>query len=77
MGTDADSGQEGEMKYVVLDGRKYDWSEVRRLRRQQIIEARRVRQLTLFELKEDTRPSSQRSADGRYTEPLLFEKSGR
>ena len=47
------------------------WKEICRLRREQI-EAARKPQLTLFELKEDARPASQRSVEGRYTEPLLF-----
>ena len=30
------------------------------------------KQLTLFELQTDSRPASQLSADGRYSEPTLF-----
>lgn len=59
------------MRTIVIDGKQYDWKEIRRLRREQI-QAVRKPQLTLFELKEDTRPASQRSVEGRYTEPLLF-----
>ncbi len=59
------------MRTIVIDGRQYDWKAIRRLRREQIQAARKP-QLTLFELKEDTRPASQRSVEGRYTEPLLF-----
>jgi len=33
---------------------------------------KRAAQLSLFELKEDRRPASQLSADGRYSEPTLF-----
>lgn len=46
--------------------------DIRRMRREQIA-AQRKPQLTLFELKEDSRPVSQRTAEGRYLEPLLFE----
>ena len=59
------------MRTIVIDGKHYDWKEIRRLRREQI-EAERKPQLTLFELKEDARPASQRSVEGRHTEPLLF-----
>ncbi len=59
------------MRTIVIDGKQYDWKEIRRLRREQIQAARKPL-LTLFELKEDTRPASQRSVEGRYTELLLF-----
>jgi hypothetical protein len=59
------------MRTIVIDGKRYDWREIRRLRRDQI-QAARKSQLTLFEMKEDARPGSQRSVEGRYTEPLLF-----
>jgi hypothetical protein len=39
--------------------------------------ARKQTQLTLFEMKHDTRPETQRSADGRYSQPLLFESQPR
>jgi hypothetical protein len=57
------------MRTIVIDDRQYDWKEIRRLRREQI-EAARKPQPTLFELKEDARPASQRSVEGRYSEPL-------
>ncbi len=47
------------------------WKEILKLRREQRKAARQP-QLTLFELKEDSRPASQRTAEGRYTEPMLF-----
>ena len=59
------------MKYIVIDGKQYDWKQIRRLRRDQL-QAARNPQLALFELKEDARPASQRRVEGRYTEPLLF-----
>jgi hypothetical protein len=60
------------MRTIVVDGKQHDWKEIRRLRREQI-QATRKSQLTLFELKEDARPASQRSVEGRYTEPTLFD----
>ena len=61
------------MRTIVIEGRVYDWKEIRRLRREQTQAAQRTNQLTLFELKEDARPPTQKTADARYQEPLLFE----
>ena len=58
--------------FIVIDGKRYAWKDVLRLRREQRKAARKP-QLTLFELKEDSRPASQRTAEGRFIEPLLFE----
>jgi hypothetical protein len=60
------------MRTIQIDGKVYDWKEIRRLRREQLQAARKP-QLTLFELKEDSRPASQRTVEGRYNEPLLFQ----
>jgi hypothetical protein len=62
------------MRHIEIDGRRYEWKYIRELHRQQVLAARRITQLTLFELKTDRRPESQRSADGRYSEPLLFKE---
>ena len=58
-------------RFVEIDGRRYLWREILKLRREQRSEERQA-QLALFELKEDRRPASQSSADGRYSEPTLF-----
>ena len=58
-------------RFVEIDGRRYLWRDLLKLRREQRAEERRA-QLALFELKEDRRPASQVSADGRYSEPTLF-----
>ncbi len=58
-------------KYINLDGRRWRWSEVLRLRREQQKAARQP-QPTLFELKHDTRPAMQATADKRYEQPPLF-----
>jgi hypothetical protein len=60
------------MRNIIIDGRVYEWKTIRELRRAQINEARRQNQLQLFELVNDSRPTTQRSADGRYSQPLLF-----
>jgi hypothetical protein len=59
-------------RLIEIDGKLYPWSEIVALRRAQIAAARRAGQLALFEMIEDSRPSSQRTATGRYSEPLLF-----
>jgi hypothetical protein len=59
--------------FIEIEGKRIAWKEVLRLRREQRKAARQP-QPTLFELKEDHRPSSQKSATGRYTEPLLFKE---
>lgn len=61
------------MRTFTLDGRTYDWREIRRLRREQVLASRQKRQLQLFELRDDSRPASQATAKGRYTEPTLFD----
>jgi hypothetical protein len=60
------------MRYITLDGKKYTWKEILKLRREQKKAARQAQQ-TLFELREDTRPQSQRTASSRYEEPTLFD----
>ena len=60
------------MKYVIIEGKRIAWRDILTLRREQK-KAQRQEQLTLFELKEDARPQTQQTAEGRYQEPLLFE----
>jgi hypothetical protein len=58
-------------KFIVIDGKRYLWREILQLRRDQRKAARQP-QPTLFELRDDSRPASQRTAEGRFTEPTLF-----
>ena len=58
-------------RFVEIDGKRYLWRELLKLRREQRSRSLRSN-LTLFELKTDARPASQSSADGRYSEPTLF-----
>jgi hypothetical protein len=60
-------------RMIAIDGKLYLWSEIVALRRAQIAAARRAEQLALFELIDDARPPSQRTATGRYSEPMLFD----
>jgi hypothetical protein len=59
---------------IMIDGHAFNWQRICDLRRAQLEAWRseQVRQLTLFELKDDTRPASERTAAGRYQEPSLF-----
>jgi hypothetical protein len=57
--------------FIVIDGKRHLWKDILKLRREQR-KAARQHQLTLFELKDDCRPASQRTADGRFSEPTLF-----
>ena len=59
-------------QYIVIDGTRYAWRDILKKRREQLQQSRQP-QPTLFELKEDARPASQRSAAGRYAEPTLFD----
>jgi hypothetical protein len=57
---------------IEIDRKRYAWKEILRLRREQIKAERQLRQPTLFELRDDSRPASQKTARGRYEEPTLF-----
>lgn len=59
---------------IVIDGHAFSWQRICDLRRAQLEawRAEQCRQLALFELKEDSRPLSERTAAGRYQEPSLF-----
>ncbi len=61
---------------IIVGGHAYRWQELCELRRQQLAawKATEARQLALFELKDDCRPASERTASGRYQEPTLFAK---
>lgn len=59
------------MKYVEIDGRRFAWRDLVALRKAQ--EEPKASQPTLFELREDARPSTQRKAADRFLEPTLFD----
>jgi hypothetical protein len=59
-------------RFVEIDGKRYLWRDILKLRREQRNEERQA-QLILFELRDDKRPALQMSANGRYREPTLFE----
>ncbi len=59
------------MRYIEIDGKRYAWRDLLKLRREQR-KASRQSQAALFELKDDERPKSQRTASSRFEEPTLF-----
>jgi hypothetical protein len=60
------------LRFIVIGGKRYLWRDVLRLRREQVREHANAKQPVLFELKDDSRPSAERTAAGRYLEPSLF-----
>jgi hypothetical protein len=59
---------------LIIGGHGYSWQRICELRRQQLEawRAAEARQLALFELKDDCRLVTERTAAGRYEEPTLF-----
>ena len=58
-------------RFVTINGQRVAWAEIVRLRKEQR-EKVKAKQLTLFELRQDARPATERSAVQRYLEPSLF-----
>jgi hypothetical protein len=59
-------------RFIDINGKRYLWRELLQLRREQKKAQARVEQPVLFELKDDSRPETQRTASGRFREPSLF-----
>jgi hypothetical protein len=59
-------------RFIDIDGKRYLWRDLVRLRQEQREAARRAEQPPLFELRDDSRPPPERTAAGRYLEPSLF-----
>jgi hypothetical protein len=64
-------------RFVEIDGKRFLWRDVLKLRREQKRAYANARQPTLFELIDDRRPPAERTAAGRYFEPSLFTLSER
>ena len=58
-------------RFVEIDGKLIPWRDILKLRREQR-KAVKAEQPPLFELRDDRRPTSERSAADRYREPSLF-----
>jgi hypothetical protein len=59
-------------RFIDLDGKRYLWRDLIKLRQEQRAAARQGEQAALFDLREDCRPATDRTAAGRYLEPSLF-----
>ncbi len=57
---------------IVIEGKRYLWRDILKLRRDQKLAEAKAKQPTLFPLMEDSRPNAERTAAGRYLEPTLF-----
>lgn len=59
---------------LIVDGHAFSWQRLVELRRRQLEawRAAQTAQLALFDLKDDYRPVTDRTAAGRYREPTLF-----
>jgi hypothetical protein len=59
-------------RFIEIDGKRYLWRDILQLRREQKKTHARAQQACLFELKDDSRPLTERTTAGRYLEPSLF-----
>jgi hypothetical protein len=58
---------------ILIDGKRYRWADLLRLRRDQRAASLQSKQLVLFEdLPADRRPVHERKAADRYRQPSLF-----
>jgi hypothetical protein len=64
---------------ILIGGHAYSWQEICELRHRQreARKASQLRQLALFELKDDSHPEAERTAAGRYREPTHRRLDGR
>jgi hypothetical protein len=61
-------------RFIEIDGKRHLWRDIVKLRQEQLRSAAEAEptQQILFELHEDFRPATERSAATRYIEPSLF-----
>ena len=64
-------------RFVEINGKRILWRDVLKLRREQKQAFANARQPALFEMIDDRRPPTERTAAGRYLEPTLFAHPGR
>lgn len=57
---------------LMIDGKPYRWRDLLRMRREQLEQCRAPDQPSLFALRDDRRPATERTAAGRYAQPSLF-----
>jgi hypothetical protein len=58
-------------KFLEINGTRIAWRDLLKMRREQR-KAARTAQPVLFELRDDSRPAPERTAQGRFEEPSLF-----
>ena len=57
---------------IEIDGKRHVWRDLIQKRREQLRAAAKAVQPPLFELRDDSRPATERTAAGRDLEPSLF-----
>jgi hypothetical protein len=62
-------------KFIEIEGKRLLWRDVLKLRREQRQQEAKAVQPALFEMREDRRPSAERTAEWRYRGPGLFSDS--
>jgi hypothetical protein len=60
--------------FIEIDGKQHRWRDLIALRQNQLRAYAAAAQPALFELIDDCRPQSQKTASGRYAEPVLFDR---
>jgi hypothetical protein len=63
-------------RFIEIDGKRFLWRDLVRLRQEQRRAAAKAQQPVLFELHDECRPAADRSAADRYREPSLFSLIG-
>jgi hypothetical protein len=66
-----------DSRFLLVDGRLLLWADLVKERRRQMAARAKAKQPTLFDLIDDSRPPSQRTAAGRHREPTLFSRPER
>lgn len=60
-------------RFIEIDGKRYLWRELVARGKAQMKALPPTSQPFLFDVRDDCRPATQRSAAGRYQQPTLFE----
>jgi hypothetical protein len=59
-------------RHIIIDGKAHVWRELVKMRREQLQAQATRKQLALFEMREDYRPETSRTAACRYQQPSLL-----
>jgi hypothetical protein len=63
-------------KFIEIEGKRFLWRDLVKLRQEQRRAAAKPQQPPLFDLRDDCRPATERTAAARYLEPSLFSLCG-